>query len=147
MSIPQKGGKTVRVFMADGVPSGLLIAEIINWTGRVYVCPRPALVNLSQRDDLSRTGVYILSGPSEDSLNKEKIYIGESDNVLKRIIQHDKDEEKDFWKKAIFIISKDENLTKSHIRYLESRLIEISKNANQAELANNTAPETKLLPE
>lgn len=133
--------------MTDGTPSGLLSAEIINWTGRFYLVPRPKIPNLANREDIKRTGLYILSGPSEDNLNRERVYIGESDNVFKRLVQHEKSENKDFWNRAVLVVSKDENLTKSHVRYLESRLIDIAKQSQRAELDNTTAPDTKSLPE
>lgn len=140
-------GKTVRIFMADGTPSGLLTAEIINWTGRFYLVPRPKIPDLIKREDAKRTGLYVLSGPSESNLSREKVYIGESDNVLKRLVQHEKNENRDFWNRAVMVVSKDENLTKSHVRYLESRLIEIAKKSQRAEIDNTTAPDTKSLPE
>ncbi len=140
-------GKTVRLYMADGKPSGLMIAEIINWTGQVYQIPRSQLGKLRDRSELEKTGVYVLAGVSETVQNKEKVYIGESDNVLKRLIKHEKEGEKDFWNRAIVIVSKDENLTKSHARYLEGRLLEISKSANRAEIENAAFPTEKFLPE
>ena len=45
------------------------------------------------------------------------------------------------------IVSKDENLTKSHVRYLESRLIQMAQDARRANLTNDTAPEPASLPE
>ena len=64
-----------------------------------------------------------------------------------RIRSHVKDEHKDFWTKVCIITSKDSNLTKAHARYLESRLLELTRRADRASLANGTEPGTKLLPE
>jgi hypothetical protein len=50
-------------------------------------------------------------------------YIEEAEVVRDRL---KKQREKEFWIRAIVFISKDENLTKSHIRYLQGRLIEES---------------------
>lgn len=44
-------------------------------------------------------------------------------------------------------MSKDENLTKSHVRYLESRLIKLAQDAHRAKLTNDTAPDPIKLPE
>jgi len=33
-------GKTIRFFLADGDPTGILLAEISDWTGKVVVAPR-----------------------------------------------------------------------------------------------------------
>jgi len=75
------------------------------------------------------------------------VYVGESDNVWKRLTQHAQDVKKDFWQRTIIITSKDENLTKAHVRYLESRIIELVALARRAKLLNGTAPETPQLPE
>lgn len=75
------------------------------------------------------------------------IYIGESENIFSRLINHEKDHDKDFWEKTIIVTSKDENLTKAHIRYLESRLIRIANQAKRAVIANNTDPGPTILPE
>ena len=75
------------------------------------------------------------------------VYIGESDNVFNRLLQHAKDEKKDFWRLAAVVTSKDENLTKSHSRYLESRLISLTLSAKRATLLNTNSPPLPPLPE
>src|SRR5947207_1180967 len=131
-------GKTIRLYLTDGSPTGPIVAEIINWTGRVTVVPRPQLAELAKREDLRRTGIYVLVGPDATS-GRDRVYIGEADEVFERLKQHDKDETKDFWTRAAAITSKDQNITKSHGRYLESRLIELATDAGQAEISNGTA--------
>jgi len=29
-------GRTIRIYLVDGEPTGILTAEIINWTGKVH---------------------------------------------------------------------------------------------------------------
>ncbi len=140
-------GKTIRIFLVEGTPNSILTAEIINWTGKVIVAPRSQLPELAKREEAKRTGVYILAGEDPENALREKIYIGESDNVFKRLTEHNKDENKDFWTRTALIISKDENLTKSHIRYLESKLIQLAQQARRGTINNSTAPETPPLPE
>jgi predicted GIY-YIG superfamily endonuclease len=94
-----------------------------------------------------RTGVYLLVAPDPDDSSRQLVYIGETDNVLKRLLSHNRKEAKDFWERTIVIVSKDENLTKSHVRYLESRLIKLAQDARRANLTNDTAPEPASLPE
>lgn len=133
--------------MVEGTPNSILTAEIINWTGKVIVAPRSQLPELAKREEAKRTGVYILAGEDPENALREKIYIGESDNVFKRLTEHNKDDNKDFWIRTALIISKDENLTKSHIRYLESKLIQLAQQARRGTINNSTAPETPPLPE
>jgi predicted GIY-YIG superfamily endonuclease len=140
-------GRTVKIYLVDGIPSGVMTAEIMNWTGKFTVAPRTQLADLAQRNELKRTGVYILAGQNPKDPSQEMVYIGESDNIWKRLIQHNNDTSKDFWGKTIVITSKDENLTKAHGRYLESRLIQIASQAQRAQVINGTNPEITSLPE
>jgi len=140
-------GKTIRIYLVDGTPTGVLTAEIINWTGKVIVAPRPRLADLANRSEVRRTGIYCLVGPDPDNPNRERVYVGEGDNVFSRLTSHERDESKDFWTRTVIVISKDENLTKSHGRYLESRLIELAQQAGRAILANGTAPPAPAMPE
>lgn len=140
-------GRTVRIFLADGSPNGVTTAEIMNWTGKFTVAPRSQLSDLSSRKEVKRSGIYILSGEDPKDPTQEIVYIGESDNVWERLVNHNRDVKKDFWRRTAIVTSKDENLTKAHIRYLESRLIQITSQAQRVKLANNTNPEVTNLPE
>ena len=140
-------GKTIRLYLVDGIPNGILTAEIINWTGKVIVAPRSRLAELRKRDEAGRTGVYLLVGADPESTTRDRVYVGEGDNVFTRIKKHDGDDTKDFFTRVILITSKDENLTKSHVRYLESRLIQICNAAKRATVANGTAHSPPPMPE
>lgn len=143
-------GKSVRLFLADGTPGGLLTAEIMNWTGHVVAAPRSDLAALLKRPEATRTGIYILLGDDPNSLGGQLAYIGEGDDVSKRLYQHARSEDqngKDFWDRAIVLTSKDANLTKAHARYLESRFITLALQASRARLANGTTPSPIVLPE
>ena len=140
-------GRTIRIYLVDGEPTGILTAEIINWTGKVLVASRTQLSQLAKREEVRRTGVYCILGPDPENPNREIVYIGEGDNVIKRLTDHDKDESKDFWTRCIVVISKDQNITKSHGRYLESRLISMGHQAERAKIHNGTAPPPPSLPE
>lgn len=140
-------GRSIRLFLADGTPGGIITAEIMNWTGHVMTAPRSRLADLIQRPEAGRTGIYILSGTDPDGGYKPLVYVGETDSVGKRLAQHNKDDAKEFWEQTCVVTSKDQNLTKAHVRYLESRLIAIATEAGRAKLVNGTAPELPLLPE
>jgi hypothetical protein len=140
-------GRTIRIYLVDGVPTGILTAEIINWTGKVIVAPRSQLAELAKREEARRTAVYCLIGSDPENPSKDRVYVGEGDNVLSRLTSRDNDVAKDFWTRAAIVISKDQNLTKAHGRYLESRLIEMAQKAGRATIANGTAPALPPLPE
>lgn len=143
-------GKSVRLFLADGTPGGLLTAEIMNWTGHVIAAPRSELAALLKRPELVRTGIYVLLGDDPESPGSMRAYIGEGDDVSIRLRQHARPESqggKDFWDRAVVLTSKDANLTKAHARYLESRLLTLARDARRVGLLNSTAPPTLPLPE
>ncbi|GAB3491834.1 GIY-YIG nuclease family protein [Flexivirga lutea] len=138
-------GKQVKLFLVDGTPGGLTTAEITNWTGHVLSARRSDLADLLRREEAERTGVYLLLGEDEEAIGDTRCYIGEADVVATRLRSHIK--EKSFWNQVVVITSKDTNLTKSHGRYLESRLIELATEAGRVTLENGTAPPTPRLPE
>ncbi|MEX0159798.1 MULTISPECIES: GIY-YIG nuclease family protein [unclassified Microbacterium] len=138
-------GKQVKLFLADGTPGGLTTAEITNWTGSIVSARRSDLAELVAREEAERTGVYLLLGEDEHAVGGTRCYVGEADTVATRLRSHAK--EKPFWSQAVIVTSKDTNLTKSHVRYLESRLIELATQAGRVTLENGTAPPRPRLPE
>lgn len=140
-------GRSIRIYLVDGDASGLLTAEVMNWSGKMLVAPRTKLPELAKRDEITRTGIYVLAGPDPENPIGEVVYVGEGDNVFKRLASHDKDEKKEFWTRCVAVISKDLNLTKAHVRYLESRLISMGYAAGRAKLHNGTAPPLPPMPE
>ncbi len=95
--------------------------------------PRALLGEARNRPELGRPGIYLLLGEDEDGF--PELYIGEADDVGKRIAQHDQG--KDFWTHAVvFTASEDEGLDKAQTRYLEARLIELAKSRGQAKIKN-----------
>lgn len=136
-------GKTISLFLVNGDPSGLVCAYLSNWTGQSIRIPRNILNEASERTEVNRSGVYFLFGMNEEEI--PKIYIGEGENVFKRLKNHIK--EKEFWNEAIVFSSKDENLTKGHIKYLESKLINMVSKKSEYILNNEKINEKTNLPE
>lgn len=137
-------GFSVRIFIPSGQPEALRIVEKSNWTGQGLVFPRAQFAEARQRAELRRTGVYVLWGPS-DSGQLPRIYVGEGDGVLSRLDQHAKT--KDFWTHAVVFTSKDQNLNKAHVQYLEARLVALAAEAKRAELDNGNVPQLPGLSE
>ncbi|GIV02388.1 MAG: methionine sulfoxide reductase [Fimbriimonadales bacterium] len=136
-------GFSVRIFLPTGEPEGLRIIEKSNWTGQGLVFPRARFAEARRRDELKRTGVYVLWGPGESG--RPRVYVGEGDVVLSRLDDHFK--QKDFWTHAAVFISKDQNLNKAHVKYLEARLVALAAQAKRAELDNGNVPQPPALSE
>lgn len=139
----KKFGKTIKLFLIDGEPNGRMTCELSNWTGKAYKIPRIMIKESYSREDLQSPGIYLLFGENEDG--KGLVYIGEAETIIDRLKQHVA--QKEFWSEVILFISKDENLNKAHIKYLESRLYEITKKVNHYELENNTVPSKSSISE
>jgi hypothetical protein len=129
-------GKTIKIFLIDGDPNGRMSCELSNWSGKAYKIPRIKIKDCIDRADLTSTGVYLLFGKTDDG--KDQVYIGEAESILKRLNQQLT--QKDFWNEAIVFISKDENLNKAHIKYLENRLHDIAKSAKRYIVDNTIIP-------
>lgn len=140
-------GRSVRLFLIDGAPTGLLTAEIVNWTGHIFVTPRSRLGDALNREEARRTGVYFLVGDDPVQASKNRVYVGEGDDIGERIKAHAKDSSKDFWTRVCMVTSKDTNLTKAHVRYLEGQFVEIITENGRANLENSNMPRLKSLPE
>lgn len=135
-------GKQVLLYLVDGRPGGLRTAEIANWTGHVVAAPRSDLATLLHRDEPHRTGVYTLLGEDAEAADTggARVYIGEGDEVATRLKQHQAN--KDWWDRVVVVTSQAQaqQLTKSQVRYLESRLITRAKAAGRAVVENGTDP-------
>ena len=135
---------SLRIFLPDGVPDGLRLIEKSNWTGLGVVCPRSLLNEAKSRDEFSRTGVYVLVGATETS-GLPTVYIGEGDSIRPRLESHAS--KKDFWTTVTFFVSKDDNLNKAHVQYLESRLVSLASQAKRCVLDNANEPAPPSLSE
>jgi len=131
---------TIKIFLVHGDAKRLRTAELSNWTGKAVAGPRSEFDNLLSRDESANSGVYFLTGTEPDT-GRTAVYIGEAESIRDRLRSH---LEKDFWNHIIFFISKDENLTKAHIRYLEGRLIDQAKAASRSIIVNSQSSGAKL---
>ena len=131
---------SIKIFLAKGSSSSLRTAEISNWSGKAIACSRKELDEFSKREEASRPGVYLLIG-SDIETNEPSVYVGEAEEVGKRLKQH---LSKEFWNQVVAFVSKDENLTKAHIKYLEGKLIEIGNNAGKGIIQNSQGSGARL---
>lgn len=138
-------GKKITLFLMDGTPEGRISCELSNWNGKAYRIPRSSIRKCSDRSDIDNAGVYILFGKSDNSDKEGLAYIGEADGIYHRLNQHLA--QKDFWNDAIVFISKDNNLNKAHIKYIENRLYETAEKAGRYALVNSNTPTRSTISE
>ena len=135
-------GRSLQLFFIDGRPDGMLTAEVFNWTGHVLRVPRTQLKDALTREQAAFTGVYVLLGERDGNA---LAYIGEAEDLGERMRDHAK--KKDWWETAVLITSAANNLHKAHVKYLESRLVEIADGVKAAALDNGNIPPRSSLSE
>lgn len=131
-------GKTIELFLVNGTADSIITAELSNWNGKAIKIPRIEIQSCNRRD-LNQAGVYFLFCKEDD--DSDSVYIGESENVKERLMQHLRDyqgdKEKYYWTTAVIFIGRD--LNKTLIRYLENRLVEIARRCKRYKvLTKNT---------
>ena len=137
-------GKTVTTYLIDGDPKGTQYAFISNKICQMFVVPRSNLSYLNTQEKLHKPAFYILLG--EDESTKPQAYIGETENFRERVKDHDS--KKSFWQKALIFVSKDADMTKADVQYLEYKAITEAKKANAFVLSDNKqTPKAPNLPE
>lgn len=130
-------GKVISLYLVDGNPEGIVCSYLSNWTGQAIKIPKNLINKVTNRKEINRPGIYFLIGRENEDDEVKSIYVGESENVYERIIQHLKDYKKNFLEQIIVFSSKDEELIKAHIKFLEFKLIEELKNNSRYILKNN----------
>lgn len=137
-------GKTVTTYLIDGDPKGTQYVFISNKICKMYVIPRSDTKILSEKEELQKPAFYILLGEDRDT--KPQAYIGETENFRERVKDHDY--KKEFWQKALVFISKDQDLTKADVQFLEYKAIDLALKLNAFNLEyNKQIPKCPNLPE
>jgi len=130
-------GKTIQIYLPDGNPRSVKIVEITTSIAKGIFIPRSKLNNIEDRKELDSVGIYFLFGENDD-LGKPTVYIGEAENLIKRLKQHNSS--KDFWNTAIAFFSEKNNLNKAHVKYLENYCCMMANRVNRCNLENSVNP-------
>lgn len=128
--------KTIQIFLPSGDPRGIRVAEITTRIVRVIEVPRSLVSEFLKIPEAGQVGVYFLCGESDDG-DVLKLYVGQSGNVGTRISQHN--QTKDFWNKALVVVSLTNNLTQTHALFLEWLSIKEAQVAGRYDLENGNA--------
>lgn len=129
----------IKILVVSGDPDGVRLVEKTNWTGRGVMFPRSDLRSARQHG-LRAPGVYVLLGESDEADGDPIVYIGRSDDVGKRLGDHQDDDTKNFWKETVAFVSAGDSLNQAHTAHLESRLVALAREANRSSVENKTQP-------
>ena len=108
--------KTLQIFLPQGSPSGIRIAELTTRIVQAVACPRTGLASLFQRQEIGHIATYFLFGGSDED-SKPEAYVGQTEDLIGRLKAHDA--KKEFWHTVVFLISRTHSFTQAHIRWME----------------------------
>jgi predicted GIY-YIG superfamily endonuclease len=131
----QQNPRTIQIYLPFGDPASIRIAEITTSVLRVIEIPRSLLSKSYEMPELNQVGVYFLLG--EDDEGNSSLYIGQTSELKKRLVQHDKN--KEFWSRAVVVVSLTNNITQTHAVYLEWLAISRANKAQRYKLENSTS--------
>ncbi len=120
-----KRGITITNYLVNGNPEGVIFAYMSNWTGQAIKIPRNLFPDSKNYLEINKPGIYFLIGQDEKNPDDKIVYVGEANNIAERLVYHIRDDSKSFFESIIAFSSKDENLTVSHTKYLELKLIDL----------------------
>jgi len=136
--------QTIQIFLPDGSPRSIKIAEITNRTISAVFIPRNKLNQANERDEIQNVGTYFLFGKNEEH-SLQQVYIGESEDCLKRLRDHNRN--KDFWTHAVVMVSKTSALTKTHVKYLEHLAVKRAQESSRFYTENDKVPAAPFVTE
>lgn len=138
-------GKTIKLYISGEEQKNLKSAELSNWSGKAFIGSRKNVPIIQKMEELSSPGIYFLISKNLTD-TQITLYVGEADEVNSRLRNHLSG--KDWWDTFVCFISKDGNLTKAHVRYLEKRFYQIAKeNTTAFDLQNSSEPPGSKLPQ
>jgi predicted GIY-YIG superfamily endonuclease len=129
-------GKTIQIYLPDGDPRGIRIAEITTRIVQVIEVPRSLLPAFLEMPEARQVALYYLVGGSADG-DESKVYIGQTGDVVARLASHQKN--KDFWDRALVLISRTNSLTQTHALFLEWHCLKACQQAGRYALDNGNA--------
>ena len=118
--------RTIQLYLPSGDPRGVRTAELTTSIVRVIEVPRKLLSEFLLMPESKQVGLYFLIG-DDDAQDFPAVYIGQTGGTGERLICHHK--EKEFWNRALVVVSLTNSLTQTHSLYLEWLSI---KSANEA---------------
>jgi hypothetical protein len=128
--------QTIQIFLPTGDPRGMRVAEITTRIVRVIEVPRSQLADFLKMPEAQQVGVYFLMGDLSEA-GLPRAYIGQSGNVGTRLAQHNQN--KDFWNRALVVISLTNSMTQTHAMFLEWFAIAEASQAGRYSLENGNA--------
>ncbi len=120
--------KTIQIFLPGGDPRGIRIAEITTRIVQVIEVPRSLLQDFLKMDESDQVSLYFLFADAGDG-SEPRVYIGQTGDLRARLVSHN--QRKDFWQRALVLISRTNSLTQTHGLFLEWHSLQAARKAGR----------------
>lgn len=128
--------KTIQIFLPGGDPRGIRVAEITTRIVQVIEVPRSLLQDFLKMPESDQVSLYFLFGAAEDGTD-QKVYLGQTGDLRARLVKHNK--EKEFWERALVLISRTNSLTQTHALFLEWHCLQAARKAGRYAAENGNS--------
>lgn len=138
-------GKTIQLYLMDGVPKGRIKCTLANWTGIAYKIPRTELEKAKSIDYLKQSGVYFLFSTSDETQDNI-VYIGQAgtrkkgEGILNRLQEHKRNPDKDYWTEAVAFTTTNNTFGPTEISYLENQFTKLALDSKRYIVKNGNEP-------
>jgi predicted GIY-YIG superfamily endonuclease len=121
--------KTIQIFLPGGDPRGIRIAELTTRIVQLIEVPRSLLQDFLKMPESDQVAVYFLVGEAEEEDGDPRVYIGQTGDLRARLAMHNK--KKEFWQRALVLISRTNSLTQTHAQFLEWHCLQATRKAGR----------------
>jgi predicted GIY-YIG superfamily endonuclease len=120
--------KTIQIFLPGGNPRGVRVAEITTRIVQVIEVPRSLLADFLKMPESNQVAVYFLFADGTTG-SSPVVYIGQTGDLRARLVSHH--QKKEFWQRALVVISRTNSLTQTHALFLEWYCLQAARAAGR----------------
>ena len=135
--------KTIQIFLPSGDPKGIRTAEVTTRIVQVIEVPRSLIQEFIKMPESDQVALYVLIGNEGDG-TAPAVYVGETSDLRNRLASHN--QKKDFWQRALVLISRTNSLTRTHALFLESHCLQAVRTAGRYADQNGTSGSNPYTP-
>lgn len=125
--------KTIQIFLPGGDPEGIRVGEITTRILQVIEVPRSLLSDFFKMPESNQVALYFLISESD----APQVYIGQTGDLRARLTSHNKN--KEFWERALIVVSRTNSLNQTHGLYLEWHCIQAVRDVGRYSDENGTS--------
>jgi hypothetical protein len=135
--------QTIQIYLPGGDPQGIRVAEITTRIVQVLEVPRALLSDFLKMPESRHVAVYFLVGRGSEA-EDPRVYVGQTSDLPMRLPRHNA--EKDFWERALIVVSRTHSLTQTHSLFLEWYCLQAARQAGRYITTNGNSASRPYTP-